>query len=308
MGKLRFGTGGLPLTTKNKSVINGIKRIRELGLENMELEFVYGDFVKEDQCEEVKKTAEENDVVLTVHGSYYINLASPERPKWHASIGRIIKSAKIGDKCGAKSITFHPAAFMKRSHDEVDAMVVEAFGEIFKQTKELGLSIRISPELTGKAAQYGDLESLINLVEKFQGENIGFCFDFAHKHARDGGGWNSYEEFSQMLKLIKSRLGQKFLDDMHIHMSGINYSSKGERNHLTLLPSPKAYEKEGINVGDLDKYYAELEKGGKLDTPDIKWQELMQAFKDNKVGGVVVCESPNLEQDALLMQKYYNSL
>ncbi|MBP9759065.1 TIM barrel protein [Candidatus Dojkabacteria bacterium] len=308
MSKLRFGTGGFPITTKERSVVNAIKRIKELGLEAMELEFVYSDFVKIEDASEVKKTAKENDVLLTVHGSYFINLASPEKDKLEASINRIIKSAKVGDACGARSITFHPAAYMKRKHEEVDVMVVDAFKEIFKRYKELDLNIRISPELTGKAAQYGDLEVLINLIEKFPDENIGFCFDFAHKHAREGGRWNSYPEFSQMLGLIESRLGQEFLDDMHIHMSGINYSPKGERNHLTLLPSEEEYKKLGIDVGDLSKNYKELAEAGRLDKPDIKWKELMQALKDFKVGGVVVCESPNLEQDALLMQQYYKSL
>lgn len=308
MSKLRFGTGGFPITTKNRSVVNAISRIRELGLDAMELEFVYSDFVKEEDAVEVKKAALEKDVTLTVHGSYFINLASPEKDKLESSINRVMKSAKVGDLCGARSITFHPAAYMKRNHEEVDKIVVEAFKEIFKRYNESGLNIRICPELTGKAAQYGDLEMLISLVEKFAGENIGFCFDFAHKHARDGGGWNSYEEFSQMLELIRARLGQKFLEDMHIHMSGINYSSKGERNHLTFLPSEEEYKKLGIDVGDLSKNYKELAEAGRLDVPDIKWKELMQALKDFKIGGVVVCESPNLEQDALLMQQYYKSL
>jgi endonuclease IV len=68
------------------------------------------------------------------------------------------------------------------------------------------------------------------------------------------------------------------------------------------------YKKEGIDVGDLAKVYSELAQAGRLDVPDIKWKELMQALKDFKIGGVVVCESPNLEQDALLMQQYYKSL
>lgn len=307
--KLRFGTGGMPLSTPNRSAVNGIKRIRELGLDAMELEFVYQVFTKtEEQREAVKKQAEESDVAISVHGSYFINLASPEKPKWHASINRVLESAKAGDECGARSVTFHAAAYMKRDHEEVYGMVKEAFGEIFTKYREKNLNIRISPELTGKAAQFGDLEVLIRLIEDFGEENIGLCFDFAHKHARDGGGWNSYEEFDQMLKLIRKHLGQSFLDDMHMHMSGINYSAKGERNHLTFLPSQEAYREAGIDVGDLLKHYEELAAKNRLVTPDIKWKELMQALKDNKVGGVLICESPNLEEDALLMQQFYNSL
>jgi deoxyribonuclease IV len=305
---IKFGTGGMPLTTKPKTVTDGIKRIRELGLDAMELEFVYQIFVKKPDRENVQKVANENKVTLTTHGSYYINLASPEEDKWEASIKRVVDGAEAAEQCGAKSITFHPAAFMGRDYEVVYKQVKEGMKRIFEEYHKRNLSIRISPELTGKAAQFGDLETLIQLILDFENENIGFCFDFAHKHARDGGGWNSYEEFSQMLRTIKDALGQIFLNDMHMHMSGINYSPKGERNHLTLLPSQGDYQKLGIDVGDLSEHYEALKKGNRLETPDIKWQELMHALKENSVGGVLICEGPNLEEDALLMQQYYNNI
>lgn len=305
---LKFATGGFPHTTKNRSVFNAIARIKELGLDAMELEFVYSDFVDKDTAPDVKKTAEDEGVALTVHGSYFVNLASPEKPKWHASINRVIKSAEIGDLCGAQSVTFHAAAFQKRTEDEVYPLVKSAFEKIFEEYHKRGLSITVAPELTGKAAQWGDLEPLIKLVQDFPDENIAFCFDFAHKHARDGGGWNSAEEFNEMLTLISKELGKEFLSNMHMHVSGIQYGEKGEKNHLTYLSSEEAYKKEGVDVGDLSKQYAEFKKKSRLETPDLKWQELLTVLKEHEVGGVLVCESPNLEQDALLMKQYYDSI
>ncbi len=308
MANIKFGTGGMPLTSKTRSAVNGITRIHELGLDAMELEFVYQIFVKESEREEVKKIAEEKNVSLTVHGSYFINLASLEEEKIDASIKRIVDGAKAGEGCGAKSITFHSGTFMKRDAADVFDQVKIAFERIFDEYKKLNLSIKISPELTGKASQFGDLEDLIRLVELFPDNNLAFCIDFAHKHARDGGGWNSYEEFSEIFETIEKRLGQEFLKNMHMHVSGINYTSKGERNHLTFLSSQKEYQKTGINVGDLSKEYNEMEKKCRLEKPDFKWQELIQSLYDNNVGGILICESPNLEEDALLMKKYYESL
>jgi deoxyribonuclease-4 len=100
------------------------------------------------------------------------------------------------------------------------------------------------------------------------------CIDFAHMHAIEGKN-NSYEEFSGILQEVEKSLGKEGLENMHIHMSGINYTEKGERNHLT------------------------------LDDSDMKYGELMDAFRDFKVKGVVINESPNIEEDALLLQKVY---
>ncbi len=42
MDRLLFGTGGTPLSAAARSTVDGIKRIAELGLGCMEIEFVRG--------------------------------------------------------------------------------------------------------------------------------------------------------------------------------------------------------------------------------------------------------------------------
>ena len=42
MAKLLFGTGGTPHSSRSQTTIDGIKRIAELGLGCMEIEFVQG--------------------------------------------------------------------------------------------------------------------------------------------------------------------------------------------------------------------------------------------------------------------------
>ncbi len=308
MNRIRFGTGGIPITTPRREVEDGVKRIRELGLDAMELEFVYQVFVPSERRESLKRIAIGNNVDLTVHGSYFINLAAIDKAKWHASQDRIVQCAKAGFECGAKSLTFHSAALMGRDEKAVFAIVRDAFAQIYETLNEEKIDIKLSPEITGKAAQFAGVEMLIELAKTFKKEGMGICVDFAHQHARNGGGWNTYEEFKKILTLIQEGLGKEALHNLHMHMSGINYSAKGERNHLTLLPTEQDYLNRGISIGDTGKLYDNLEASKRLDTPDIAWMELMHALKDMDVGGVLICESPNLEQDALLMQSFYNSL
>lgn len=92
------------------------------------------------------------------------------------------------------------------------------------------------PEITGKPTQFGgDLKELVNLSEEL--EMVLPTIDFAHCHARNAGKFNTVEEWREMLGFMEDRLGREALDNMHIHMSGINYTAKGERNHL---PSGRA--------------------------------------------------------------------
>ena len=81
MNRLLFGTAGIPITTNNPSTVNGIKRVKELGLGCMELEFVRNINISKEKAPEVKETAKREDVVLTCHAPYYINLNSEDKRK-----------------------------------------------------------------------------------------------------------------------------------------------------------------------------------------------------------------------------------
>lgn len=312
MAKLKFGTGGIPLSTISRSTEDGIVRARELGLDHMELEFVHGVRIDENRAKEIDIVRKAQKLSLTVHGPYYINLASENNRTFYGSIGQIVDSVKIAGTAGASSVTFHPAFYQKKSPEETFQSVKKALGKIKEELKENhpikeGL-IKVAPELTGKPSQFGDLEELLRLINESDDANLAFCFDFAHKFARSNGKFNTYEEFISMLDLIESEVGRKFLDTLHIHVSAIMHSEKGERNHVTMLSSYENYQEEGIEVDGFDVIMSKLEAKGKTLPSEFNWKELLQALKDKSVGGFLVCESPNLELDALLMQKYYNSL
>ncbi len=274
--KLYFGTAGIPLSTPKSSTLEGIKRVRELNLDSMELEFVHGINLSFEKAKEINIQRKESNVVLTAHAPYYINLNAREKVKLEASKKRILDTAKIGYEAGAYSITFHPAFYMKQEKSFVYNKVFEAIKEISKELKEESVDIWIRPELTGKPTQFGDLDEIVSLSRDI--ENVLPCFDFAHYHARYNGRNNTQEEFRESLGFIEKELGRFALDNMHVHISGINYTEKGERNHLTLRES------------------------------DMNWKDLLNVWKEFKIKGVVVSESPNIEDDAILLKKYWETI
>jgi len=276
MAELLFGTGGVPHSASDRSVLAGVRRIRELELDCMEVEFVRGVRIKKEVAEQAGKAAAELRVILTCHGPYYINLNAEEPDKKKASSSRILETARAAQWLGAKSITFHAGFFLKQDREQVYGVIKKALAEITSTVAQEGLEVRISPELTGKETQFGSLEELLRLSSEV--DNIHPCIDFSHYHARTGGAQNSYEEFCQTLEKTEKALGRQALEQLHMHVSGINYTAKGERNHLNLPES------------------------------DLKYKELLRALKDFKVGGTLICESPNLEEDARLLKDTYIKL
>ncbi len=275
MDSLYFGTAGIPLSTKRPcTTVDGVKRVRELNLDAMELEFVHSINITEQRAPEVKKAAHENNIKLTCHSPYYINLNSTNDRIYNSSLNFIIKSAKILDLCGGWSLCFHAGYYQKSDGNVTYDKIKEGVKEILKELN--GIKVWIRPEISGKLVQFGNLNELIKLSQEL--EQVMPCIDFSHLHARSNGKYNTYGEFSSILEDIEKGLGKEALNNMHIHLSGIEYGEKGEKHHLT------------------------------LDESDMNYKDLIKAFKEFKVKGVVVCESPSIEDDALLLQKIYKQV
>lgn len=273
--KLNFGTAGIPISCEG-DILDGIRKVKELGLSAMELEFVRSVNVKEDKATQIRNVAKREGVELTCHGQYYINLNSLEKAKIHASIQRVTKAATIADMSGAQSVTFHPAFYMKIDPKTVFNTVKKSMIEIRNRLDKKSINITLSPETTGKLSQFGTVDELIKLAQEIEGVRL--CVDFSHVYARSAGNINSYEKFSEILEKIENGLGRDQLNNMHIHTSGIVFGDTGEKNHVNLKECP------------------------------LKYKELVKAWKDFKIKGVVICESPNIEEDALLMKNEYDAL
>ncbi len=275
MAGLLFGTGGVPLTSRAPSTISGIDRIRELGLGAMELEFVHGVQMSEFSAQEVGRTGSRLGIALSAHAPYFINLHAREPEKVAASKERLLKTARIAHLCGARTVVFHAAFYLGRPPEETYDAVKKQLAEVLAQLKKERNDIRLRPEATGKPGQFGTMDEILRLCAELEG--LSPCIDFAHLHAR-AGKVNYYAEFASVLEQLKRQLGAAALKDMHMHISGIRYSNKGELSHLNLKES------------------------------DLNYTELMKALKDYGAGGLVICESPNLEEDAALLKITYDNL
>ena len=275
MPDLLFGTGGVPLSSEARSTISGINRIRELGLDCMEVEFVQGVTMGETTARQVSEEAKKLNVRLSVHAPYFINFNAAEPEKRRASRVRLLQSAHIGALCGARNIVFHAAFYLGHEPKEVYEIVKNELSEVLEELRARKIDVSLRPEITGKDTQFGTIEETVKLCQELPG--VLPCLDVAHWHARTGA-YNTYDETIGVLKLIESGLGEAGTQDMHIHFSGIAYSKKGEIKHLPIKQS------------------------------DLNYSEILRAFKDFKIKGLVICESPNLEEDAMLLKKSYSAL
>ncbi len=277
MDKLVFATAGIPIKTKPRTYKAAFEHLQKLGLGGLEVEFVRGVNMPVSTQEEVRKLISESGMTLSAHGPFYINLNSQEEDKVEASIKRILETARVAKNFGGYSITFHAAFYLKQDKQDVYKTVRNKFEEIISTLNSEDNNIWIRPETTGKETQWGDLDEVIKISNEF--EQVLPCIDFSHLHARYAGTrYNTYDDFARVFERIGSEIGVYALENFHAHIAGIEYGAKGEKQHLMLEES------------------------------DMNYKDLLKAFKDFNIKGLVICESPIMEDDAVLLKEYYDSI
>ena len=266
-----FGTSGIPRSTYPPTTADGIRRVAALGLDCLELAFVHGVYLNKAEAGAVAGVARNNDVLLSAHAPYYLNFNPREDKKRRVSQGILHIAARISNLCNAQDVVFHPGFYMGDPPEQAFQTIKQAIGEVLKKLAEDDNHITLRPEVSGRFVQFGTVDEILRLTQELPG--LAPCVDFAHWHAR--GNFNSYGEFTGLLKEMEKKLGRGTLDAVHFHVSGIEYNKAGEKKHLPLRAS------------------------------DLHYEELLRAFKDYDIQGKVICESPNPEEDALFLKDIY---
>jgi len=275
--KLLFGPGGLPKSYGDIDVPAGIEICAELGLGCMELEYVYGVRVTPAQAQMTRLAAEKHNIKLSAHAPYYINLNSKDGKKEEASVARILASARAASASGADRVVFHAAFMLDADPEDVYYKVKKHLQEIRAIMKSESLShVELRPELTGKLSQFGNLDELIRLSRDVEG--VLPCVDFSHYYARYAGHYNSYDNFCDVLERVGDELGDAALKNMHIHLSGIEITAKGEKRHVQAEESR------------------------------FNYLDVLEALKSFGVAGRVIAESPINDADAILFQEKYRGI
>ena len=274
----QFGTVGSPKGTPKKpgGSVGAIEFSKSIGLEALELGWVRAVRVTEATCAAIKQTGEEQGVGLSVHAPYFINLNADET-EWPKSRQRLMDAAHYGNLAGCTDIIFHPGSYFKAEPAEVLKVAIPRLQGCVDELRAVGNPVTLRPETMGKSAMLGSLEDTLAMSTAIEG--VEPCIDFAHLHARPGDGTvNTYDEWAGYLETYGKVLGDDGLKRLHCHLSGIEYGPKGEKNHLI------------------------------FEEADLDLDALLRALKDFNCAGRILCESPIMEEDALIMMKAWKKV
>ncbi|MEF8835782.1 MAG: TIM barrel protein [Candidatus Thermoplasmatota archaeon] len=260
-----LGPGGTPHGISGTK--DSMEYLSEEGLNAMEVQFVRGARMKESTAEEIGKEAEKHDILLSIHAPYYINLNSKKNETIEKSKERIMKSARLADTMGAWVITIHAGYYSDMSSEEATKIIGDGVVECAEMIKEEDLDTKIGLEQMGKVKSWGALDEIEQVMERT--DLAVPVLDFAHYHARFDGALKTEEDFRDLIEKYES------IHDgpLHSHFSSIEYTDKGEKEHL--------------NVEEHE--------------PDFR--KLAPILKEKDYDITVICETPELDRDSLKMKE-----
>ena len=273
----RFGPAGVPPAFRaTKASLADVPRLlREEGLDAFEYQAVrWGSKpqIKREDAGKLGLKAKENDVWLSLHGSYFINFCG-DKDIVEASKQRLIACATAAEWMNAYVVVFHPGFYGKRSQTEAFRNCVEALREVVGAMGTLGIkNVKIGPETMGKPSQFGSLGEILGLCEEV--EQTQPVIDWAHLHARDKGRFKMVDDFREVVAETENRLGVEAVKNMHCHFTRVEFTDKGERCHHTM---------DEANYG-----------------PDFAM--LARVTAEFKLNPVIISESPALDVDAIKMR------
>ena len=263
---IRIGQAGIPLSCKGRTNKDGLVYTKEiLDLNAMEVQFVRGLYVMEDEeAQFMKEYSQENDVELQVHAPYYINLADDEEVE--LSFEKILFSARLADKMGAKTVIVHPGYYGDKSERKTLKKIVKntkKLSSIFRKEK---IKTKIGLETMGKQKVFGDLDEIIEVCSSVKG--VVPIVDLGHVHARCNGCLKKQDDFKEIFEKLEILRLEHYI----MHVTGVLYENGNEQYHLP------------------------IKKG------DMPLAPLIEVILDNNYNVTLISESPLLEHDAVYMR------
>ena len=274
------GTGDSFKALGYKTSLQVPQYLIEMGLDHFEYQCGRGVNIGLDKANELGKIAKEKGITLSLHAPYYISMSSVDEEKRLNSINYILASARAVNAMGGDRIIVHTGSCGKITREEALVLAKDTMALSQKALDAEGLSnIHICPETMGKVNQLGTLYEVLELCKI--DERIIPCIDFGHLNARDLGILKDKNDFENILLEIKNQLGEDRFKNFHSHFSKIEYTTGGEKRHLTFE----------------DEVYGP------------NFEPLMELVVKHGLNPTFVCESAGTQaEDAKSMKDYYLSL
>lgn len=294
---LCFGVAGNPpnfwASSHRTERANSPRWLHEIGLDALEIQCTYGVRMPIERAKAFRAAAERYSVRLSIHGPYYITLGSENPDKVRNSLNELRKAIDLAVQLNTDRVVFHIGS----PGGDRGLALSRAIDSLRRFEREVDLgSVRLFPEIDGRRSWLGSLEEVLEVCANVRSASP--CLDLAHMHARTGGTLKTRADFSKVIDLVESTLGEESLNRLHFHMYPIQWNEKGEVTH-------KAF----ADVLESRQQLSLLQEDDPTETHYLpRYEPFLDALLERELSGTVICEAKDSQDvGALEMKRYHQA-
>jgi len=152
---------------------------------------------------------------VIAHNAYLINLASPKQDVWEKSKAALRDELLRCAQLGITGLVMHPGAHLGAGAKSGVERIREAFREILPETPS---EVRLLLENTAGQGTYlgGDFTHLAALLDGFNEDRFGVCFDTCHAHTA-GYDLSTSESYMEVMAEFDRLVGLKQIKAFHLN-------------------------------------------------------------------------------------------
>lgn len=261
-----------------KNTYQAPKWLKEYGLDAYEYQCGQGVRGSDEAFRKIGEEANKNGISLSLHAPYFISLSGTVEETRLKSIEYIKQSVHAAEQMGAGIIVIHTGSASKITRGEAVNLAKDTMYRALEAIPNTTVAFGL--ETMGKINQLGTLEEVVEIcgIDK----RLRPVVDFGHLNARNLGSYFVNEDdYRRIFDFIGEKLGFEYAKNLHCHFSKIEFTSSGEKKHLTFE----------------DTVYGP------------EFEPLGQALAKDGYTPTIICESDGTQaRDALTMKKIYERL
>lgn len=177
--------------------------------------------IKDEEAAEFKRLCEKYDynprTDILPHGSYFINLASPDVEKEEKAYGGFIDDLHRCEKLDIGLYNFHPGSSLDGDHGDALRKLAKNINRAIKETKFVKIVLE---NMAGHGNLIGlnlqDLRDVIDMVE--DKSRVGVCIDTCHTFAA-GYDIVDQDKWAAFWKQFEDIIGWEYLSAIHLNDS-----------------------------------------------------------------------------------------
>lgn len=247
---IRIGPAGIPLSSRAKSLLDGLKDVKRVGLNAMELQLLHGNIYIDnpDMFVELGELAKKLDVEMGVHTPYYSELAyPPDNEVTKKNLDIIKDDAIVSDFLDASYIAIHIGPY----HDAGFKKSLENTIRNVRELRNFFLDERIKPKLllenSGRKEVLGSVREILSVCE-----NVHYTYpmlNFGHIHSRSNGGLKSTEDYIKILSMVDKAVD---METFYIHFSGVQFRNGDETHYVPIKRGTANFEGLATAIVEMD--------------------------------------------------------